>query len=450
MNSPVRPPNIIITIADDQRGTALCCAGIEPVITPALDALAARGTRHALAQHLGSCHGAICSPSRAMLHTGRPYFQLDPCLLGATHQAPSTPDGIPPLLGQLLQATGYDSFATGKWHNGAQSFARSFNRASNVFFGGMADHWFTPVQDYDLTGAYPTERARRADGFSTEVFARSAIDYIQSRRDDDQPFFCYCAFTAPHDPRTPPDKWRRRYAPDDIPLPPNIRIQQDKSDAPPGVRHAVDNGTLSMRDELLLGTPRDADEIRRSIAEYYGMVSDMDEWIGHIHQAVADIGQLENTIIIHTADHGLAVGQHGFLGKQNLYQHSVHVPLIIAGPDIPAGVVSSDLCYQHDLNPTLLARAGQPAETPFLILGNSQRSTICSAFRDEQRCVRDERFKLIEYRVNGVRSTELYDLLDDPWETTNLSAAEHHSTITRLRDALREWQQVHGDTADWI
>lgn len=451
-SSGSRPPNIVLTIADDQRGTALGCAGVEPVVTPALDALAARGTRYRNAQHLGSCHGAICAPSRAMLHTGRPYFQLDRSLLGAERLPVEDPAKTPPTLGERLRAAGYDCFATGKWHNGVESFGRSFGAARDVFFGGMADHWFTPVQDFDPTGEYPRDQARRADGFSTEVFSQAAIDFIRSRRDDDRPFFCYCAFTAPHDPRTPPDRWRRRYAPDDMPLPPNIRIDREPTDAPPGARPRLDNGTLSMRDELLLGTPRDAAELRRSIAEYYGMVSDMDEWIGRIHAILADTGRLDNTLVIHTADHGLAVGQHGFLGKQNLHQHSVNVPLIVAGPDIPAGVVSDELCYQHDLHPTLLHRAGLVAgDTPFHRLGTGHRETIATAFRDEQRCIRDERHKLIEYRLDGVRMTELYDLADDPWETRDLAnAADLQPVVARLRDSLRRWQHEHGDTADWI
>jgi len=133
----------------------------------------------------------------------------------------------------------------------------------------------------------------------------------------------------------------------------------------------------------------------------------MDEWIGRIHQAVEENGQLDNTIIIHTADHGLAVGQHGLMGKQNLYQHSVHVPLIIAGPDIPSGRVSDALCYQHALHPTLVSLGGAKGESsPFQSLlpvlhGAAGRTHVGSSFRNLQRSVRDSRYQLIEYRVSG-------------------------------------------------
>jgi len=460
---PGRPPNIILTIADDQRGAAVGCAGREPVQTPAMDRLAARGARFAQAQHLGSCHGAICAPSRAMLMTGIPYFQLDPAILGVASHATDPSVFIPPTLGGKLRDAGYHTFATGKWHNGNRTFHKSFDSAANIFFGGMSDHWFTPVHDFDPTGLYPNETARSANGFSTEVFAQSAADFIRSRKGNDQPFFCYCAFTAPHDPRTPPDKWRRQYKPAEIQLPPNISaghpFDRDYWNARDGVTPeeilvAQAHERMWGRDERLLGTPRDLNEIKRSMAEYYGMISHMDEWIGQIHAAAEETGILDNTIIIHTADHGLGVGQHSLLGKQNLYQHSLHVPLIMAGPGIPRGHVSDALCYQHDLHPTLTALAGigAPSEPfqdllPLMDKSAAGRHYIASAFANNQRSIRDRRYKLIEYTVGDAKYTQLFDLEADPWETLNLSTdSQYRPVIDTLRRKLAKWQEDVGDT----
>jgi len=450
---PEKRPNIILTIADDQRGSALGCAGREPVQTPALDALAARGVRFAQAQHFGSCHGAVCAPSRAMLMTGVPYFQLDPSLLSATYPPADRVAHIPPTLGEKLRRKGYDTFATGKWHNGVHSFHPSFSGGANIFFGGMADHWFTPVHDFDSSGKYPPEARRQADGFSTEVFARSAIDYIRSRRGSDEPFFCYCAFTAPHDPRTPPDAWRKKYDPSRMPLPANI-VPAHFNNSPLGAKPPEGSVSLDERDELLLGIPRDVREIERALAEYYGMISHMDEWIGRIHQAVEEIGGTENTLIIHTADHGLAVGQHGLLGKQNLYQHSLNIPLLLAGPGIPRGAVSDALCYQHDLHPTLMERAGLDSSfapfqslSPLLEKQPAGRSHIASAFGHALRSVRDCRYKLIESNVNGAKSSLLFDLENDPWETRNLAGEENsRDVLAGLRRELAEWRQQVGDS----
>ncbi|MGH7144377.1 MAG: sulfatase-like hydrolase/transferase [Planctomycetota bacterium] len=413
-----KPPNIVVTFADDQRGMALGCAGVEPVQTPHLDALARRGVRCDQAYHYGSCHGAVCAPSRAMFHTGRRYMQLHPGLyvLSPDKWPDNSPVQVPPTLGGKLRAAGYRSFATGKWHNGVESFQASFDSAATVFFGGMADHWFTPVQDYDPSGAYPESRARTADGFSTDVFARSAVDFIRSRKGADQPFFCYCAFTAPHDPRTPPDDFRRLYDPRAIAMPPNFQR-----------RHPFETGELGGRDEDLLGHPRDPREIQHSTAEYYGMISHMDAAIGRIHAALAEIGELENTLVVHTGDHGLAVGQHGLMGKQNIYEHSIRVPLIAAGLTLPAGQVRTGMCYQHDLHPTLLELAGLPAGevyfqslAPLLKGDGPGRDRIVCHYKQSQRSVRDRRYKLIEYRVGEVRHDQLFDLQADPWETHDL------------------------------
>src|SRR5439155_24083768 len=96
--------------------------------------------------------------------------------------------------------------------------------------------------------------------------------------------------------------------------------------------HPFDNGELRVRDELLAGFPRTPDEVRRHIADYYGMISHQDAWMGRVLAAAPD-----NTIVVYTADHGLALGQHGLMGKQSLYDHSIRVPLIVSGPGLPSG-----------------------------------------------------------------------------------------------------------------
>lgn len=418
-----RRPNIVLTIADDQRGSALGCAGVEAVRTPSLDRLAARGVRCDRAYHYGSHHGAVCAPSRGMLHTGLPYTQLPAALIaGGTSRDPDVP--VLPTLGSRLREAGYRSFLVGKWHNAVSAVNRSFDDGAAIFLGGMADHFFTPVHVFDPSGRYPPHDARTAEGHSTDVFGQAAVDFIrrQARGGGDEPFFLYVAFTAPHDPRTPPDAYRRLYDPRTIPKSPNVLPE-----------HPFDNGELRVRDERLLGWPRDPAEVQRSLAEYYGMISHMDHWIGRIHDALDEAGALQDTIVVHTADHGLAVGQHGLLGKQNLYEHSIRVPLIAAGPGLPEGVVRDGLCYQHDLNPTLLQLAGAPPAGGFfrslvpMWRGEAPgRDTIRCAYADLQRAVRDERYKLIEYRVGGAIRRQLFDLVDDPWETRDLAGRPEH------------------------
>ena len=110
---------------------------------------------------------------------------------------------------------------------------------------------------------------------------------------------------------------------------------------------------MRLRDEVLAGFPRTEGEIRQHIADYYGMISHMDAHIGQVLKALEASGKANNTIVVYTADHGLAVGQHGLLGKQNMYEHSVSVPLVVRGPGVPAAAKIEQLSLTYDIYPTL-------------------------------------------------------------------------------------------------
>ena len=191
---------------------------------------------------------------------------------------------------------GYTTYGTGKWHNRRGSYARCFGESGKVFFGGMSDQFAMPVNDFDPAGEYPPEQTYIADGYSTTVFTDEMIDFLSERGpDDDQPFFAYIAFTSPHDPRTPPPPFDTMYDPAAIALPPNFEPE-----------HPFDIGVRDIRDELLAGYPRGEDEIKRHIADYYGMISHMDYDIGRILETLDARGLSENTIVVYTSDHGWA------------------------------------------------------------------------------------------------------------------------------------------------
>ncbi len=120
-----------------------------------------------------------------------------------------------------LRDAGYHTYTVGKWHNDVQSFAEGFRDGSCLFFGGMSDHWGVPIHDFDPSGVYPPEARQVKEAFSTELFTDAAIRFLDEYQRDD-PFFLYLAFTAPHDPRTPPGEYADLYDPDHIPLPDNV------------------------------------------------------------------------------------------------------------------------------------------------------------------------------------------------------------------------------------
>ena len=445
-------PNIVVLMADDHRGTALRHLGDAQVSTPVLDALAARGVSFSGAHCQGSMHGAVCVPSRASLMTGRSIFASSCDPTGHDGRSAMT---IPPALEtfpQAMRAAGYRTHAVGKWHNDPASFNRSFASGEALMFGGMSDHHHVPLRSYDETGAYPDEDIVEGDGFSTDIFTDAAIRFLDDAGDADDPFLLYVAFTAPHDPRTPPAGWRP--APAGIELPPNLLPA-----------HPFDNGEMSVRDELLAAMPRDPQEVREHIADYYGMIAHLDMSIGRILDAIRANGLDRETVVLYTADHGLAVGQHGLMGKQNLYEHSIRVPLILAGPGVPPAGVVGGLHWHADTTATLRALAGldpDPAGegTPlFDDTGNiaAGRPHLGAAYDYGQRMYRNDRYKLIRYwpipdgvgrpgTTAGTDTMQLFDLREDPWEMANRADDPSLQSIRRdLEDGLRAWQEAIND-----
>ena len=425
------PPSILLLWADDQRADTIGIWGNAHIRTPNIDGIARRGYSFRRSYCFGSPHGAVCVPSRAMLHTGRHWPTLD--LQDFSGRA---------TLGSSLREAGYATFATGKWHNGREPLARSFEEARGIYLGGMSDHNHVPQHDV-IDGVFH----QRGDvgGHSSEIFAEHAINFLEQRAGDERPFFCYVSFTAPHDPRDPPPGYSEEYYEQRPPLPANFMPQ-----------HPFDNGQLTTRDEKLGAWPRTREMVSDQLAEYYGLITHMDEQIGRILTALEATGRAENTIIVYAADHGLGMGSHGLLGKQSLYEHSMHAPMMIAGPGVPHGETRA-LTYLHDLYPTLLGLAGVPApedthtsDLAPLMHGevSSVRATLFNTYGNLMRAVQDGRWKLINYPQVG--QTQLFDLESDPDELLNLAdRPEHMIRLAGLRGELERWQESLEDELPW-
>jgi arylsulfatase A-like enzyme len=401
---PGKKLNVLLILTDDQRFSAMKAAGCTEVITPAMDRLVAEGMYFAQNTCMGGQQAAICVPSRAMLMTGASLYKCN--------------GGIPAkfvTLPQFLRQKGYATFATGKWHNDESSLLRSFEFGKAVFHGGMGDHFKTPVTD---VANGKLEARRVVAKFDAEVFADATIDFLKTRPQD-KPFFAYLAFKTPHDPRKVPEKYHAMYDAAKITLPPNFLPQ-----------HPFDNGEMKIRDEMLASFPRKPAEICEHIAAYYAATTATDDQIGRVLKALSDLGLADNTVVVFAGDNGLAVGQHGLMGKQNLYDHSCRVPMVMRGPGIPKGKRSEALCQLYDVYPTLLGLVGltPPATVDGkdlgpVISGEKQdvRDATLHAYQDIQRAVRTHDTKLIEYLVKGKRTTQLFDLKKDPWEMKNLA-----------------------------
>ena len=429
--APAPPrPNILFLFADDMRADTIAAHGNPHIRTPTLDDLSRRGFSFRNAYVLGGDSGAVCVASRAMLMSGRTLFHVDTKALTNA-----------PLLPEILGKSGYVTFGTGKWHNGEASWLRGFQQGRTVMFGGMSDHTKVPVRDRSADGGLTPVRTETT--FSSELFANSAIEFLQRHRGP-APFFAYVAFTAPHDPRQPPPAYREEYYARRPPLPPNFLPQ-----------FPFDNGAMKGgRDENLGAWPRTEATVRDQLAEYYGLVTHLDAQIRRVLDALETTGHSRNTIVVFAADNGLALGSHGLLGKQSVFEHSTRVPLIVVGPGVPAGRSTGALTYLHDLFPTIvdLTRAALPEGVEGLSLqpvwrqDGHTRDTLFLAYTDTQRAVRDERWKLIVYPALG--HLQLFDLTADPHEITNLAGRpEHAREVARLRMVMRTWQSRLGDAA---
>jgi arylsulfatase A-like enzyme len=423
-------PNILFLFADDQRADTIAALGNPHIKTPNIDRLVTSGFTFRTNYCFGGNSGAVCVPSRAMLMSGKTWFHVDTATLKGVK-----------LLPELLRENGYVTFGTGKWHNGQPSWLRAFQRGKAVMFGGMSDHTKVPVRDLGPNGKLTAERT--GEKFSSELFADAAIEFLRNH-DGKKPFFAYVAFTAPHDPRMPPLAFRERYYQNLPPLPGNYLPQLP-----------FDNGMMKGgRDENLAPWPRTEAVIRDQLAEYYGMVTHMDEQIGRILEALKQTGQADNTLIVYAADNGLALGSHGLLGKQSVFEHSMRVPLIFTGLGIPQGKSTRAFSYLLDVFPTLCDLVG--VQRPADLEGESLRplwegkkdrvrDSVFLPYIDIQRSVRDERWKLICYPKIGYR--QLFDLQTDPDEKTNLiERAECAEHVQRLLKLMSQWQAKVGDT----
>ena len=400
-------PNVLVLVTDDQRADTISAFGNDVVETPNLDRLAKRGFTFHNAYCMGSTMGAVCNPSRHMMLSGRSLYRY------RSQNAEGT-------FADVMNKAGYVTWHFGKRGNTAREYHKAFQYS-----------------------AYLDDAKERASGHHGRAAADRAIDFLKNGWNPNKPLFMYVDFEGPHDPRIANEWWMRLYDRDGIPLPPNYKPF-----------HPFNNGALLVRDERLAPWPRSPEDVRKHLHEYYACISSLDHQIGRILEALEDIEQLDNTIVVFTSDHGLAVGSHGLFGKQNLYEHSMKSPLIVAGPGIPHGG-SEALVYLFDIFPTVmdLVNANIPADIDGkslrpIIEGRAEkvRDSIFLAYGNVQRAIRQGDWKLIRYPKVDV--TLLFNLREDSHEVKNLADEAHHARrVTALTELLSSEQKHYGDTA---
>jgi arylsulfatase A-like enzyme len=313
-----------------------------------------------------------------------------------------------PTLAQTIHAAGFASIRSGKFGNNPNQMDVDFDR--------------------------------HVEGGTAQRDADNVISFLRNHAG--RPLFLYMAPHEPHDPQYATDEFYAMYRPADIPLPEAFLPF-----------HPFDNGEMTVRDELTLPWPRTRANVTGKLARYYASTSYLDHHVGRVVQALKDAGEYDRTIFIIAGDNGLSLGEHGLLGKQNLYEFGgMHVPLVFAGPGIPHGETRA-FAYLYDIYPTICTLAGVAvpagldAKSLLPVIQGKQpkvRDYAFTAYRDVQRAVRDDRWKLIRYP--HIDKTQLFDLTADPHEMHDLSALpEHAGRILEMMKVLAQQQKLYGD-----
>lgn len=442
-------PNFLFIICDDLMFRTINSLNNPEVHTPNMDRLAASGCAFTHCFHQGSWSPAVCLPSRTMLNSGLTAFHAEKGI-----------DEVP-TWGQTLGDAGYDTYICGKWHLDPTVLQRSFKEMGPVApgmlvstpLGGAAydrprpgDNWQpwdeTLKGHWIHTGLWANQTPDKVK-HSAEVYSDCFIDHLLNKAAKrNKPFFMYLGFNSPHDPRQAPKEYLDRYPQEKIQVPPNFLPE-----------HPFDQGDYKIRDEMLAPFPRTPEAVQLHRREYYALITYMDEQIGRILDALQKSGKASNTYVILTADHGLAVGEHGLIGKQNVYDCSIRMPLLIAGPGIAPGRRVDELVYQHSMYATTCDLAGIPIPptvqfpslAPLLHAGDQPvHDAMFCYYKGFQRMVRTKTHKLIVYPE--IRRVQVFDIEHDPWEMHDLSNDPASAAVKA--DLIQQLKRLQGELGD--
>jgi arylsulfatase A-like enzyme len=442
-------PNILLILTDDQTYHSINALGNHEIRTPTLDRLVHEGMTFTNAFNMGGWHGAVCVASRTMMNTGGAIWRAHKNEARLHSWANERK-----LWSQLMEDAGYETYFSGKWHVKVPPDS-IFNHVRHIRPGMPAD---TPVGydrpimgQEDAWSPFDTTQGGFWQGGRhwSEVLADDAEHFLARASQQKRPFFMYLAFSAPHDPRQSPKAYVDQYPPGKIAVPETFQPEY-----PYLGKIGYDR---DLRDERLAPYPRTRYAVQVHRAEYYAIISHMDAQIKRILDALKMSGKEENTYIFFTSDHGLACGNHGLMGKQSLFDHSIRVPFVVVGPSVPPNSKNVREIYLQDIMPTSLELAGieKPDYVDFESIidlisdpkAQSHYSAIYGCYTNAQRMIRKNGFKLIAYPKAEV--ILLFDLVNDPLEQFNLSDSLRYAGLKKdLFNDLLALQQQMADTTD--
>jgi len=447
----VTPANLLIIMSDEHDPRWMGASG-SFVATPNLDRLAARGTRFTDAYT--TC--PICVPARAAFAVGKYNHQI-----GYWDNADPY-EGAIPSWHHRLRGKGHRVVSVGKLHFRSTRDDNGFSEEivpMNVWeekgdlYGLLRGDDMPPRHDGKKLAGLAGPGESEYTWYDREIASRAQVWLREEApKHRDRPWVLFVSFVAPHFPLTAPPHWYYRYL-DRVPMP-KLYAKAERP-AHPAVR---DQGENTGYDRHF----KDERDVKRARAGYLGLVSSLDENIGHVLDTLADCGLGGTTRVLYTSDHGDNLGARGLWGKQVLYEEAAKVPMILAGPGVPAGVVRGTPASHVDVYPTVMQCVGadapemydgQPGVSLFaLAAGETPVRTVLSEYhasssRSGEFMIRHGKWKYVYY-VHYPDRPQLFDLERDPEELADLGTDPAHAGVraeceSRLR-ALLDPAEVDG------
>lgn len=427
-------PNIVVIMADQLAPQFTGAYGHMVAKTPNLDALAARGMRFDAAY----CNSPLCAPSRFAFMSGQLISRI------AAYDNASEFRASVPTFAHYLKSLGYRTCLSGKMHFIGPDQKHGFQDrvTTDIYPSDFAwtpdweahderiDKWYHNMQTVKESG--PAQATFQID-YDDEVGFAARRWLFDRARDaalgETAPFAMVASFIHPHDPYVARPEWWNLYSDDQIDMPAFVPKPADQDPFSRRLMDGIEASRVNLSEE----------EVRRARHGYLANVSYFDSKIGEIVRTLEEIGQLDNTVIIVTADHGDMLGERGLWYKMNFFENSARVPLVMAGPGIAQGR-APNACSLVDLLPTLIEIAGgaetilgEPVDGRSLMpLARGETDPVDEAIgeycAEMTPCpvfmIRRGRYKYIHCDPDPA---QLYDLVADPLERTNLATDPVHA-----------------------